>query len=267
MDDNDMENNVEIALVNRVAEQDTWLDRLSYRRLLAVAGSMLIAVKAPEAVLRKVFNNARRLPRNLRRTDAAQAARQALVAEMKRYLHRHRSLDPLLVKDIERPHEERFPERSEWGTLPPGFWHVSFTQLVEKLAFNSHRRTQVELLLKALTELKRGGCKKVIIAGSFVSTKPKPSDIDLVWDKEGLDKQKLHKAFEEDNGSERQKLFGLDASAEEWKLKLSMVQSLWGPDAPESSEFANDEYEQLPRFRAVGVLVLDLTQELPAIRR
>lgn len=246
--------------------QDAWLDRLSYRRLLSVAGSMLIAIKAPDATLRKVFNAARMVPSNMRHTEAGKQAREGLVFEMKQYLKVHRTLDPSRVEGIARPQEKRFPAYSEWGTLPPGFWHVSFEEFVDKLAFNAHRRSQLKLLHEALTMLKAAGCQKVTIAGSFVSSKPKPSDIDLVWDAEGLDDEKLDYIFDERHGIELQRQYGIDGCSEEWKLKLSIVQSLWGADAPKREEFVGDEYEQLPRFRAIGVLVLDLTQELPRLR-
>lgn len=246
--------------------QDAWLDRLSYRRLLSVAGSMLIAIKAPNAAFRKVYNAARMIPHNMRQTETALMARQALVTEMKVYLNVHRTLDPSRVEGIARPHEQHFPAFTEWGTLPPGFWHVSFEDFIGKLTFNAHRKAQVKLLFEALSLLKSAGCKKVTIAGSFASSKPKPSDIDLIWDRDGLNGELLGTIFEEDNGIERQKRFGIDASCEEWKLKLSIVQSLWGADSPKPAEFVGEEFDQLPRFRAVGVLVLDLTQDLPALR-
>jgi|GEM_PF-6514662 hypothetical protein len=266
MDDNDMEKTRTFAPESGPPVQDAWLDRLSYRRLLSVAGSMLIAIKAPNAVFRKVYNAARMIPHNMRRTETAKMARQALVTEMKGYLNVHRSLDPLRVEHIERPHEQRFPELSEWGTLPPGFWHVSLEEFAGRLAFNRHRKAQLQLLYEALILLKSAGCKKVTIAGSFTSNKPKPGDIDLIWDTDGLDSEQLGPMFDEDNSIERQKLFGIDASCEEWKLKLSIVQSLWGGDAPTRKEFIDNEFDQLPRFRAVGVLVLDLTQDLAALR-
>lgn len=265
MDVYDMEKTRKLVPLSDRPAQDAWLDRLSYRRLLSVAGSMFIAIKAPDAVLRKVFCAARMVPRNMRHTEAGKQAREALVFEMKQYLEVHRTIDPSRVEGIARPEGMRFPELSEWGTLPPGFWHVTFEEFVDKLAFNAHRKSQLKLLHEALTMLKAAGCKKVTIAGSFVSSKPKPSDIDLVWDADGLDNGQLGPIFDEDNGIELQKRFGIDASSEEWKLKLSIVQSLWGADAPKPEEFVGDEFEQLPRFRAVGVLVLDLTRDLPAL--
>ncbi len=73
-------------------ENDVWLDRLSYRRLLSVAGSLLIAVKSPTSELRKALNAARRIRRSDRSSQAAQLAREALVVEIKQYLQRHRSI-------------------------------------------------------------------------------------------------------------------------------------------------------------------------------
>jgi len=185
---------------------------------------------------------------------------------MKGYLNVHRSLDPSRVEGIARPHELHFPAVTEWGTLPPGFWHVSFEDFVGRLAFNRHRKAQVRLLFEALSLLKSAGCKKVTIAGSFTSNKPKPGDIDLVWDADGVNSEQLGPIFDENNGIELQRRFGIDASCQEWKLKLSIVQSLWGAGSPKPEEFVGEEFDQLPRFRAVGVLVLDLTQDLPVLR-
>lgn len=266
MDGYDMDRTRKFAPQSGPPVQDAWLDRLSYRRLLSVAGSMLIAIKAPNAIFRKVYNAARMIPHNMRQTETAKMARQALVTEMKGYLNVHRSLDPSRVEGIARPHELHFPAVTEWGTLPPGFWHVSFEDFVGRLAFNRHRKAQVRLLFEALSLLKSAGCKKVTIAGSFTSNKPKPGDIDLVWDADGVNSEQLGPIFDENNGIELQRRFGIDASCQEWKLKLSIVQSLWGAGSPKPEEFVGEEFDQLPRFRAVGVLVLDLTQDLPVLR-
>ncbi len=246
---------------------DTWLDRLSYRRLLSVSGSLLIAVKSPDTDLRKVLKAARQVRRNDRTGEKARAAREALLAEVKRYLQRHRSLDPTRVTGIAYPEGFGFPTWTEDGTLPAGFWNITLQEFVDTLSFNRHRQAQVRLLFQALTLLKTAGCTKVTIAGSFVSSKPKPKDIDMIWDVQGLDTSKLGQLFGDEKGTERQMRFGIDSvgSDEDWKLKLSMVQSLWGGDSPKPHECPKEEFEQLPRFRAVGVLVLDLTGNLPVL--
>ncbi len=246
--------------------QDDWLDHLSYERLLSVSGSLLIAVKSPDSDLRKALKAAGSVRRKKRNSEHALAQRQALLQEVKQYLARHRLADPSQGAEIERPHAQGFPAFTEDGSLPAGFWHVMPTEFIATLALNARRKKQVKLLFRALAMLKAAGCKKVTIGGSFASSKPKPSDIDLIWDTEGLDNDKLDPIFVSGTGLERQMLFGIDAFAatDEWKLKLCMVQSLWGADSPKPHELPTDAFDSLPRFRAVGVLVLDLTQTLPA---
>jgi hypothetical protein len=245
--------------------EDDWLDRLTYRRLLSVSASLLIAVKSPDSDLRKALNIARSVPRKERLGEHASAARLALLQEVKLYLARHRHGDPSQGAEVSRPDGQGIPAFTQDGTLPPGFWHVTPAELIAALAFNAHRQEQVKLLFRALTMLKAAGCKKVTIGGSFASRKPKPSDIDLIWDTDGLDESKLDPVFVTGSGLERQELFGIDAFplTDAWKLKLCLVQSLWGSDSPEPHELPADAFASLPRFRAVGVLVLDLSQALP----
>jgi hypothetical protein len=40
---------------------------------------------------------------------------------------------------------------------------------------------------KGLTSLKRSGCKRVYIDGSFVTDKKVPGDFDACWDEDGVD--------------------------------------------------------------------------------
>lgn len=245
--------------------QDDWLDQLSYERLLSVSGSLMIAVKSPDSQLRKALIAAASVRRKKRNGERALTLHQALLQEVKQYLARHRLADPSQVVEIIRPEGQGFPAFTEDGSLPPGFWHVMPAEFIATLAFNERRKKQVKLLFRALAMLKAAGCKKVTIGGSFASSKLKPSDIDLIWDTEGLDENKLDPIFVTGSGLERQMLFGIDAfsAADDWKLKLCMVQSLWGADSPKAHELTADAFASLPRFRAVGVLVLDLTQALP----
>ncbi len=268
MDGNYMVRTRKFSPQKGLPEQDAWIDRLNYSRLLSIAGSLLIAVKSPTSQLRLVLAAARKIRRHERSNESGRMAREALVVEMKQYLQRHRSVETSQVLNVPRPHVQGFPALTEDGTLPPGYWHVTLTEFVDTLAFNKHRKAQIKLLFEALTILKNAGCQKVTIGGSFASNKPKPSDIDLLWHSEGMDDSKLHPAFSQGTGLERQLLFGIDSfsTEENWKLKLCLVQSLWGADSPQSHECTKEELDQLPRFRAVGVIVLDITGDLPALK-
>jgi len=245
---------------------DNWLDRLSYRRLLSVSESLLVAVKAPDSEVRKAFNAARMVARKERAGEHGKMARRVLLDVVKRYLERHLLLDPTHVQ-VERPVGAGIPALTVDGTLPPGFWHATPTEFLAAFAGNHHRLALLKRALPALLLLKTAGCKKVTIAGSFCSNKPKPSDIDLVWDVDGLKLELLPSEFVEGTGLERQNLFGIDSfpSSDEWKLKLCLVQSLWGAGSPCKHEITDQEWKSLPHFRAVGVIVIDLTQDLPTL--
>ena len=203
--------------------------------------------------------------RSARHGEKAKAAQDALVSAVRQYLQEQRLLDPTRIPDIARPHGQGIPAFTKYGTLPPGYWHATLAEMSAALTFNSHRKAQLKLLFKALTMLKSAGCKKVTVAGSFASSKPKPGDIDLVWDTDGLDYDKLDPIFSEGSSIERQMQLGIDSCSDEWKMRLSLIQSLWGAEMPKPHECSKEEHDNLPHFRAVGVLVIDLTQNIPVL--
>lgn len=249
--DNTMVSHPATVLPRRENVTDPWLERCDFARLLAICESALFAVKTPQSPFRQKLKTAKRLP--------GESSKAMLVEMLRAYLNRQRALDPLLNDGIERPTAQGIPTLTEDGTLPAGFWHSSVADFLERFAFNRHRKRQANRLLAALALLKEAGVSSVTIGGSFVSGKPQPSDIDLVWNTDGLDHSKLHPAFTDVWATERQKRFGLDAHPDEdvWKLKLLLVQSLWSANSPEAEE-CGDDYDKLPRFRAVGVVVLAL---------
>ncbi|MBC7999635.1 MAG: hypothetical protein IAF58_16910 [Leptolyngbya sp.] len=249
--DNTLVSHPATVLPRRENVTDPWLDQIDVARLLELCQSTLFAVKDPHSPFRLKLKIAKSLP--------GESAKAKLVEMLRAYLSRQRALEPLLNAEIERSAAQGIPTLTEDGTLPPGFWHSSVEEFLARFAFNRRRKRQANRLLEALALLKEAGVASVTIGGSFVSGKPQPSDIDLVWDTDGLDHSKLHPAFTNVWATERQKRFGLDAhsAADVWKLKLLLVQSLWSASSPEAEE-CGDDYDKLPRFRAVGVVVVAL---------
>ena len=74
------------------------------------------------------------------------------------------------------------PEFTEAGLLPPGIHDASWHEVQRQFGFNSHRRDLLVGLAFALANLRRAGCNRVWLDGSFVTTKEYPNDYDACWD-------------------------------------------------------------------------------------
>jgi hypothetical protein len=81
------------------------------------------------------------------------------------------------------------------GNLPPGIFTATWTELNSRFGFNRKRRRLLAGLRQALVLLKRAGCRRVYVDGSFVTTKPQPNDIDVCWAIEGVDPDALDPVF------------------------------------------------------------------------
>ena len=78
------------------------------------------------------------------------------------------------------------------GNLPPGVHNMEWGPFVARFGGNSHRKRLIAGLLEGLRSLRRAGCQRVYIDGSFVTDKEMvwhqvPSDFDLCWDVGGVD--------------------------------------------------------------------------------
>lgn len=93
------------------------------------------------------------------------------------------------------------------GFLPVGRHETTWTEFVERFGTTQQRRDLISGLLRAIHDLKSCGCSVVYIDGGFTTNKTAPpKDIDVCWDKAGVDLFKLsfeHEIFFQD--SERQK--------------------------------------------------------------
>lgn len=140
---------------------------------------------------------------------------------------------------------------SPWPILPAGI-HVSTLAEVEaRFASNPKRRMQFSGFLAALTNLRRAGCRRAFLDGSFVTAKPRPGDFDACWDPAGVDIALLDPVlltFENNRAAQKAKYLG------------EMFPSTIPADAV-GTIFV--EFFQVDRFTGTrkGVVVIDLTTD------
>ena len=77
------------------------------------------------------------------------------------------------------------------GYLPPGVHRASWSDVVRLCGENGHREQLLRGLRAALINLRKAGCKEVLLDGSFVSSKALPNDYDGAWEPAGVDPNRL----------------------------------------------------------------------------
>ena len=88
------------------------------------------------------------------------------------------------------------PQHDQNGLLPPGLhWASGPDELVHRFALGTRRKRLFEGFLDGVRLLRVAGCRFVYLDGSFVTTKPSPSDFDACWDPLGVDLSKLDPVF------------------------------------------------------------------------
>jgi hypothetical protein len=70
--------------------------------------------------------------------------------------------------------------------LPPGLHHVSLRTVRDEFAYNAHRAWLFEGFVLACRELRRAGCGRACLGGSYVTSKIYPGDFDATWDPAGV---------------------------------------------------------------------------------
>lgn len=81
------------------------------------------------------------------------------------------------------------------GFLAVGIHTATWEEVVERFGFNKRRALMLERLHMALVHFADAGCQRAYLAGSFVSTKPEPGDLDVAWDVAGVDVEMVHPMF------------------------------------------------------------------------
>ena len=70
------------------------------------------------------------------------------------------------------------PPFDERGYLPQGVYETDEVEFNRRFGFNSYRQQMLLGLRSALDSLRRAGCDRVYIGGSFITNKEEPGDID-----------------------------------------------------------------------------------------
>lgn len=78
------------------------------------------------------------------------------------------------------------PFEPDTGNLPPGIHEASWDELVERFGYTEQRRGLLSGLRAAIESLRRAGCRRVYVDGSFVTAKQAPADFDACWEVTGV---------------------------------------------------------------------------------
>jgi hypothetical protein len=139
--------------------------------------------------------------------------------------------------------------------LPPGTHQCAWEDFVRRFGWGS-RRAHLLTGLQALAQvLKAAGCEEVRIGGSFVTTKPEPSDYDLVcMVNERLDKSVLPWYL-----AEAFRLMVRDEYGGDFFYSNCVIKScFFSPEVSPCQFFARTRF-----WRKIGIVALKL-DEIPA---
>lgn len=73
------------------------------------------------------------------------------------------------------------PELNADGKLPSGKHTCTLKEVEDKFVYNQARRLIFEGLKKLIDVLKSVNCGTIYLDGSFVTSKPRPGDVDVCW--------------------------------------------------------------------------------------
>ncbi|MHC4573067.1 MAG: DUF6932 family protein [Planctomycetota bacterium] len=82
-----------------------------------------------------------------------------------------------------------------WKVLPPGVHNATLEEVETRFATPDHRKHLFCGFRKGVLALRKAGCRKIFLDGSFVTEKPVPYDFDVCWDPMGVDISKLNPVF------------------------------------------------------------------------
>ncbi|MEM9189086.1 MAG: hypothetical protein AAGF12_07910 [Myxococcota bacterium] len=111
-------------------------------------------------------------------------------------------LGPTKTEVLQLKKETSIPEWQEDGNLPPGVHVATWEEVEERFGGTYGRNQLLRGLKRALDDLRRAGCRRVFLDGSFVTTKGTglpgaetrdPGDFDGCWDRTGVDEGQLRR--------------------------------------------------------------------------
>lgn len=85
------------------------------------------------------------------------------------------------------------PEFNEEGNLPHGIHEASMDEVETRFGYNAKRQWLLEGLRVLIVDLKKSGCSRIFLDGSFVTKKDVPGDYDLCWSVEGVTEMSVDK--------------------------------------------------------------------------
>lgn len=192
-----------------------------------------------------------------------------VMPQLHAFLERQRQLvfDPS-YNDRDCEHFRGIPELDEDGLLPPGLHHASWADFVGRFGQTDRRYRQTQGLLAALLSLQGAGCKLAHVGGSFVTAKDDPTDIDYVFDPEGMDMSKLEPMLDRSNylaHRQARSYYGIDGGAGDLKYVRSHRhrRTIFQSDMITVDDPLLAHLGSLPLSRLVGSIAIDLTQPLP----
>lgn len=92
------------------------------------------------------------------------------------------------------------PRHETDGTLPAGIHDATWAEILERFATNARRRLLLDNFASIVGHLAAAGCQTVYLGGSFITTKPDPGDLDMLWDVTGVDANLVHEMFHGPSG-------------------------------------------------------------------
>ena len=93
-----------------------------------------------------------------------------------------------------------------WKVLPPGVYNATLEEVESRFAVADYRKRMFSGFKEGAMALRKSGCRKVFLDGSFVTEKPKPGDFDACWDCTGVDDTKVDPVFFDfEDGRRKQK--------------------------------------------------------------
>lgn len=78
------------------------------------------------------------------------------------------------------------PKFNSAGNLPAGIHEATLVEIEERFTVNTIRKVHFLHLKLLISDLKKIGCKTIYIDGSFITRKILPKDIDVCWDRTGV---------------------------------------------------------------------------------
>ena len=91
-----------------------------------------------------------------------------------------------------------------WKVLPPGVHNATLEEVASRFATSEHRKRLFLGFRNGVEALRKAGCRKILLDGSFITEKPMPGDFDVCWDHVGVNDKKLDPVFR-DFGDRRKK--------------------------------------------------------------